>query len=172
VNIRRCRRTGAFVLNPEGTFRGYGGYVGVNPYRELPADANPAGLGALVVELLGLSGPTAVPLAQAREFLRDSRDEETRRVRTAYGLDAPRLSTAALARRFASATVTLRVGQRTWRVQRFSYDPRARSLTGAGVEPVRVSHRDGVTALGEAVRELLGADAAEPGGAPDRGGRK
>jgi hypothetical protein len=22
VNIRRCRRTGVFVLNPEGTFRG------------------------------------------------------------------------------------------------------------------------------------------------------
>jgi hypothetical protein len=170
VNIRRCRRTGAFVLNPEGTFRGYGGYVGVNPYRELPADASPAELGALVVELLSLSGPTGIPIAEARGFLRDSADEETRRIRAAHGLDAPRLSTAALARRFASAAVELRHGQRSWRVQGFRYDPRLRSESGADIEPVRVRHRDGAVALGTVVRGVLGAGPAEPAAAPDRGG--
>lgn len=168
VNIRRCRRTGAFVLNPEGTFRGYGGSVGVNPYRELPADAGPAELGALVAELLARSGPTGVPIAGARAFLRASADDETRRVRAAHGLDAPRLTTAALARRFAAATVTLRDGQRSWRVQGFSYDSRLRSLSGAGIEPVRVSHRSGTAALGAAVREAVGAE-AEPSVAADGG---
>ena len=159
VKVQRCRRTGVFVLNPEGTFRGYGGYVGINPYRQLPADASPAELGTLIVELLARSGPTDVPIAEARDHIRESADEETRVIREAHGLDAPRLSTAVLARRFASATVTFRDGQRSWVVQGFDYNSRLRSLSGEGIEPTRVSHREGPEALGATVRRVLGANA-------------
>jgi hypothetical protein len=163
VNIRRCYQTGTFVLNPDGTFRGYGAYVGINPYRELVAGVGSGDLGAAVMRMLELSGPTGVGIAEARTFLESSADDETRRVRAAHHLDAPRLSTAMLARRFAAATVELRHGQRSWWVQGFRYDPRTRTLSGERIKPVRVLLRAGTTVLGEVVREVLGIEPTDPG---------
>jgi hypothetical protein len=158
--IRRCRRAGAFVLNPEGTFRGYGGFVGIRPYRELGAAATPAELGTLIVEMLTLSGPTGVSIREAPEFLRRSSDEETQRVRTAHGFDDPGLTGEDLARRFRSATVTQRNGQRSWLLQAYRYDPRRQSESGSDIAPLRVAHRAGVESLGAGVRKVLGADIA------------
>src|SRR5436190_24203088 len=100
VHVSRCKRTGAFLLNPVGTFRGYGAYVGINPYREVPADAPDESLGQAVIDLLALSGPTAVAFSEATQFLEESQDDETVRIRNQYGLAQSGLTTSKLARRF------------------------------------------------------------------------
>jgi hypothetical protein len=160
VHVSRCRRSGAFLLNPQGTFRGYGAYVGVNPYREVTTDASDVALGEAIVELLALSGPTGVPLAEARDFLEAGRDTETRRIRRTYGLDARGLSTSRLARRFLQADVEQRHGQKSWIIQPYRYDARRRLMSGADETPTRVRHAAGAAALGAAVRDALRLTAA------------
>ena len=155
VQVSRCRRTGAFLLNPQGTFRGYGGYVGINPYREVPTDETDAALGRAVVEQLTLSGPTGAAIAQAKGFLEAGRDAETRRIRRGYGLDAPALNTSRLARRFLQAHVEQRHGQKSWLIQPYRYDSRLRSMSSADEPTTRVRHAAGVAALGAALREAL-----------------
>jgi hypothetical protein len=136
-----------------GTFRGYGGYVGVNPYREVAGDAADELLGRTAVELLGLSGPTGVAFADAREFLAATRDVETEQIRHRHGLDRPGLSTAKLAGRFLGAEVVQLRGQKSWVVQRFHYDPTSRANTGG--QTLRVKHADGPAALGVVLRQVM-----------------
>jgi len=155
VQVKRCWRSGAFLLNPEGSFRGYGGYVGINPYREVAADASDAALGRAVVEQLARSGPTGVAFAEAGGFLERGRDAETRRLRRRYGLDVNGLNTSRLARRFLQADVEQRHGHKSWVIQPYRYDPRLRSMSGADETPARVRHAAGVAALGAALREAL-----------------
>jgi hypothetical protein len=155
VKVIRCKRTGSFLLNPEGTFRGYGATVGVNPYREVKDDADDDVLGRVVVELLRLSGPTGVAFADAKQFLTDTRDEETVRIRSRYDLDQPGLNTSKMARRFLLADVIQRPGQKSWVLEAYRYDSRLRSMSGAGEKPVRVRHADGPAALGAALRAVL-----------------
>ena len=155
VNVSRCRRTGAFLLHPFGTFRGYGAFVGVNPYRESPADVDDASLGQIVVTLLALSGPTGRDFTEAKLFLEQGRDDETNRIRSQYGLEGPALSTSKLARRFLKADVEQRHGQKSWIVQPFRYDSRLRSMTGSDIPPIRVRQSAGSAALGAALRAAL-----------------
>ncbi len=68
------------LLNPFGTFRGYGAYVGINPYRVLESDSPEELLGQTILELLSLSGPTGRPFSDAKTFLSESRDDETQRL--------------------------------------------------------------------------------------------
>ncbi|HEY8503615.1 MAG TPA: hypothetical protein VIL46_03480 [Gemmataceae bacterium] len=147
VQVSRCKRTGAFLLNPFGTFRGYGAYVGVNPYREVSADATDEALGRAVVELLALSGPTGIPFAQAREFFEEGQDDETVRIRSRYGLTRRGLTTSKLARRFLQACVEQRHGNRSWVVQPYRYSPRDRSMSGEGQPAARIRHCAGPAAL-------------------------
>src|SRR5262245_38179959 len=140
VHVLRSKRTGNYILNPSGTFRGYGGYVGINPYVEVPADAAPEQLARSVLELIELSGPTGVDIKQAQRLREETADEETRRIREEYGLNRKGMTTSKLARQFLSADVEQRHGQKSWLVQFFSYDPRWRSLSGAEHKPVRVRH--------------------------------
>jgi hypothetical protein len=154
VQIMRCRRTGAFLLHPVGTFRGYGAYVGINPYREVLATSSPEELGRTVMVLLELSGPTGIAFADAKHFLETSRDEETIRIRTAYGLNRPKLSTSKLAKRFLHVDVMHKHGQKSWVVQVMQYDSRRRSLVGED-DLVRVRLGDGLVTLGEVLREMM-----------------
>lgn len=157
VHILRSKRTGSFLLNPVGTFRGYGAYVGINPYREVATDAGPEKLGATIVELLGLSGPTGVPFSEATTHLKKTADTETTRIRREYGLEASGLSTSGLARCFLSAEVQQGYRQKSWRVQRYEYDSRRRPavMSGARLSPRLVAHTAGVEALGVAVLRAL-----------------
>lgn len=155
VQVSRCKRSGAFLLNPLGTFRGYGAYVGINPYREVPSDALDSLLGQTVVDLVVLSGPTGVEFSEAARFLEASRDEETILVRSKYGLSKTGLTTSKLASRFLQAHVEQKHGQKSWVVQLFSYSSRWRSMTGDDQPAVRVKHAAGAAALGTALLSAL-----------------
>src|SRR5687768_6046226 len=111
VQVSRCKRTGAFLVNPVGSFRGYGAYVGINPYREAPGDAPDETLGQVVVDLLTFSGPTGLPINSAKQFLEETEDEETARLRRKYGFTLPGLTASKLARQFLFASVDQKRGQ-------------------------------------------------------------
>jgi hypothetical protein len=155
VSVLRCKKTGNFILNPMGTFRGYGAYVGIYPYREVPADATDQALGEAITQLLTCSGPTGFHISEHDAYKRQATDEETDRVRAEYGFGEG-MTTSKFARRFLNATVELRHRQKSWVVQAYVYDSRRRSLSGQGQTPVRVRHSAGVSTLGEAVKRVLG----------------
>ena len=140
VLVSRCKRTGAFLLNPVSTSRP----SAVNLW-EVPPDASDDALGQAVVDLLALSGQ--VDAAPAGE-----REEETERLWCLYGLDGP---TSRFARRVLTASVTHRHGRKSWVVQTLRYDPRERALSGEGRPAVRVRHAAGGAALGIALRAAL-----------------
>jgi hypothetical protein len=138
-----------------GTFRGYGALVGINPYREVAADASSEELGLCILTLLDRSGPTGLPIAEARQFLDETADEETRRIREDSGLTRKGMGTSRYAARFQVLEVEQRYRQKSWCLQGMSYDSLQRSLTRKGHSVVRVKHRLGAEGLGRAVLELL-----------------
>jgi hypothetical protein len=140
VMVHRCKRTGAFLLNPVSTSCP----SAVNLW-EAPPDASDDALGQAVVDLLALSGQVDAAPAGGRE-------EETERLWCQYGLDGP---TSKLAKRALTASVTHRHGRESWVVQTLRYDPRERALSGEGQPSVRVRHAAGGAALGIALRAAL-----------------
>lgn len=84
VNISRDRRRGLFLLNPLGSFKGYGGYVGINPYRELPQDVMAKEIGETIIDLLGKSGATGFHIKNIQAYRRESADPETVRIHSHY----------------------------------------------------------------------------------------
>ncbi|WP_145056417.1 hypothetical protein [Lignipirellula cremea] len=152
VNIFRERKTGNFVLNPNGTFRGYGAYVALFPYREVN-DPSPERVGLLVVDMLEHSGPTGYRISQIQEYDDANLDDETRYVREKYFSSRKQDSTSALAKKFAHGKVEYRAGQKSWLIRSLKYSSELRSL-----EPFserRVKHSTGVEQLGEAVTKML-----------------
>ena len=140
VLVSRCKRTGAFLLNPVSTSRP----SAVNLW-EVPAGAADDALGQAVVDLL------VVP-AQASAAPAGEREEETERLWRRYGLDGP---TSELAKRVLTASVTQRHGRKSWVVQVLRYDPRQRAISGDGQPSARVRHAAGRAALGNALRAAL-----------------
>lgn len=150
VNILRARDNSAFVVNPMGTFIGYGGYVGTNPYREYVGEA-PGRLGGLVVSLLEQSGPTKFKIQEIDQYREATTDPETERVRRAHIGSAT--TTALMAKRYARAHVSRRDGQKSWKITIYRYDSRRRlDVTD---DEVRVPCKDGADALGRRILELL-----------------
>ena len=74
VSVMKCRRKGDYLLNPMGTFKGHGGYVGINPYRVLPGEGSAAQLGELALKLLAESGPTGFHISDAATYRATFRD--------------------------------------------------------------------------------------------------
>ena len=144
-----------FLLNPFGTFRGYGAHVGINPYRIVASDSPDELLGQTIVALLSLSGPTGVSFSDAKTFLSEGRDEETQRVRALFGFDASGLTTAKLNRRFLMASVEQKSNRKSWLVQAYLYNSKLRTMSGAETTTHRIKHSDNVYALGAAVRQSL-----------------
>lgn len=154
VQVLRCKRTGNFVLNPQGTFLGFGAYVGINPSREVLSNATPGTLGKAIVELMRLSGATGFRVRHHDRYDRSTCDKETRRVKKAYGFVKGKMTTSIMARKFLSALVDHRHGQKSWVVQLFTYSSDRRSLVG-GSNRIRVKHAAGASALEEAVRGIM-----------------
>lgn len=144
-----------FLLNPFGTFRGYGAYVGINPYRVLESDSPDELLGQTILELLSFSGPTGRLFSDAKTFLNESRDDETQRVRALFGLDASGLTTAKLNRRFLMTSVEQKSNQKSWFVQAYLYNSKLRTMSVADTTTLRIKHSAGAHALGVAVRRLM-----------------
>jgi hypothetical protein len=140
VLVHRCKRTGAFLLNPVSTSCP----SAVNLW-EVPPDASDDALGQAVVDLLAPSGQVDAAPAGGRE-------EETERLWRLYGLDGP---ASRLAKRVLTASVTHRHGWKSWVIQTLPYDPRERALSGEGQPSVRVRHVAGGSALGIALRTVL-----------------
>ena len=105
VNVLKCKKEQLLVLNPMGTFKGYGGFVGIYPYREVASDVVPSELGEIIVTLLAKSGPTGYKLDRIDEYRKLEEDEETRQVRARYFPEGKRRTTRILAQRFDKAEV-------------------------------------------------------------------
>ena len=142
VLVHRCKRTGAFLLNPVSARRG--ARTAVNLW-EVPADAANESLGRTVIDLLTASG-RADPTADA------SREEETERIWRRYGMTG---SMPTLARRFLLGSVEHRHGRKSWVVQVLRYDARRRAISGEGQPSQRVRQPAGAAALGVALRTAL-----------------
>jgi hypothetical protein len=142
VLVHRCKRTGAFLLNPASPR--LGARTAVNLW-EVSADADDVSLGRAVIDLLARRG---------REDPSDgaSREEETGRIWRLYGMSG---SMTALARRFLLGSVEHRHGRKSWVVQVLRYDPRTQAFSGDGQPAARVRHAAGAAALGIALRAAM-----------------
>lgn len=151
VSVLRSNESGTFILHPMGTFRRYGGYVGINPYRELPGDCSLEILGQLAVDLLTQSGPTGYAIGDIARYREATADEESRRIRNDYfsGTQSP----TSRARRFLHLEVSISSKQRSWHVVKFKYDAEQSSFV-PDIEN-RVKCTGGPSALGLALSNLL-----------------
>jgi len=152
VSVLRDRRAGFFLVNPMGTYKGYGAYVGLSPYKEIAAKADPNGLGEVVTEMLARSGPTGVPFREAKAQQKATSDTETVRIRRKY-LDRLK-TTEQLSRRFLRARVTTSDQKQSWLITVFRFDPKRESLVGQK-EEIRIKKTEGATGLGEALLQVL-----------------
>ena len=142
VLVHRCKRTGAFLLNP-ATAR-LGACTAINLW-EVPTDAANESLGRTVLDLLAAS-ERADPAVDA------SREEETERIWGRYGMTG---SMPMLAKRFLLGSVEHRHRRKSWVVQVLGYDARRRLISGEGQPAQRVRHPAGAAALGLALRTAL-----------------
>ena len=142
VLVHRCKRTGAFLLNPVSSRLGEGSDINL---WEVSADAADESLGRAVIDLLAVSG-RADPTARA------SREEETERIWRWYGMTG---SMPALAKRFLLGSVEHRHGRKSWIVQVLCYDAKRGAISGDGQPSQRVRQPAGAAALGLALRTGL-----------------
>jgi hypothetical protein len=147
VLVNRCKRTGAFLLNPVDTSRP----SDINLW-EVPTDAADESLGQTVIDLLARPGRPHVASAEANAPPGEGREGETERIWSRYGMTGP---TSRFARRFLLAGVEHRYRRKSWVVQALRYDSRQRSMSGEGQPPTRVRHSAGAAALGVALRAAL-----------------
>jgi hypothetical protein len=152
VIVLRSRKSGAYVLNPMGTFKGYGGYVGIAPYRELDADCSTRALGEVTISLLQVSAPTGYHIRDVVRYQHEQFDEESLRIANAH-LPPQKADDAFIDRNFHEIEVFLRNRQKSWGVVKQEYNP-SQSWFQAG-ESLRVPINRGSARLGEAMVELL-----------------
>src|SRR5262245_46045737 len=136
VLVHRCKRTGAFLLNPVAA----SGPSDVNLW-EVPAGATDESLGQTVIDLLA-ARPDAAP---AEDSFDESQVERTERIRGQYGFDGP---TSRLAKRFLLAGVEHKHGRKSWVGQVLRYDPHKQAMSGEDQPSTRVRHSTGAEALG------------------------
>jgi hypothetical protein len=145
VLVHRCKRTGAFLLNPVAA----SGPSDINLW-EVPADATDESLGQTAIDLLAPSGrPDAAPTGASSG---ESQEERTGRIWSQYGFDGP---TSKLAKRFLLAGVEQKDGRKSWVVQVLCYDPSKRAMSGEDQPSTRVRHSAGAATLGVALRAAL-----------------
>jgi hypothetical protein len=145
VLVHRCKRTGAFLLNPVAV----SGPSDVNLW-EVPADTTDESLGQTVIDLL--AAPDRPDAAPAEDSFGESQEERTERIWSQYGFDGP---TSKLAKRFLLAGVEHKHGRKSWVVQVLRYNPRKQAMSGEDQPSARVRHPAGPAALGVALRAAL-----------------
>lgn len=154
VSINRSRKTGAFVMNPLGSFVGYGGLIGINPVIELPAPASVLELGTQALMLLEVAGPTKEKYVNVRDYLSRTEDLESRRVHTEY-ISRIR-STRDLARRFVVAALRWQTRQKSWILARMTFNASQNTLTEELRQRIPVS--SGPKGVGASVQLMLSLD--------------
>lgn len=155
VSIARSNSLQSFVLNPMGMFRGYGGLVGINPYRELPPDVDARVLGETVIELLAASVMTGFRIDQMDEYRETTADSVTTQIRARY-LSGIR-STKQMARDFRRTEVSLSSTGKSWTVTGFKFDAKTDTFLQRLKRRVLVS--EGATLLGQTVLDsFMAAD--------------
>lgn len=153
ANVLRHKRTGAIIVSPMGTFRGYGGYVEIPQDREVSAETPADKLGISVLEALAASKATGQHIEDAKAYLESHRDAESRRIRDEYGL-VPGGTTRGIARQFDRLEVTYVDGQKSWSLELLVFQ-RDRDVMAGDAAVVRVQVSAGPEALGVAIRETL-----------------
>lgn len=152
VNVLVHRMTKDIIVNPFGTFDGYGAFVGVNPYRVLEANTESDKVGALIIELLGLSGPTGCHIRDINQQDESSLDDETERVQKKY-LPHDKVSDKYMGMQFVNLTVRIKDGQKSWMIDVSKYDSKNDCLQGDR-KPHKVKTLDGPGELGERIRRI------------------
>ena len=115
VNIFRVRKSGKYILNPMGTFKGYGAYVDINPFRELESNVEPAALGSQIQDLLLLSGPTGYKLSEIKDYEKNNCDDETSRIQKSY-FSSLNGKTASLNELFIKVFVEYADKSKSWKI--------------------------------------------------------
>ena len=134
-----------------GTFKGYGAYVGVNPYKELPEGVAPNKLGKTVLKLLEQSGPTGYKIDDADKYERATANAETARILKEH-FPAGKATTGYVARRFERCRVRHKDKQKSVSIQTYRFDS-AKRWDAADEHVRRVNISDGPGALGDAILE-------------------
>lgn len=117
VSILQCRRSGAIVMAPYGTFEGCGAYILINPVRMAPSSASAAEVGALARSILASAGPTGLHIREQKAFLAKTADSETARVRQAYPPDLP---PRRMDKHFKAAHLSHKSRQKSYLIKRFT----------------------------------------------------
>lgn len=151
VAVYQHRSAHYLIFEPMGTFKGFGGYVSIEPLRFLPGDATPQAIGDLCVDLLSRSVATGYHIRDVEAYRAAFGDAESKEVFNKYL--KPVRSTGALARRYARVAVRLTDGQKSWRLNMYQYRPADRSLHGGPETRVRIV--EGPEKLAEALLGLL-----------------
>lgn len=154
VIVMRNRKTGEFVLQPVGTFKGHGAFIGIAPYRELPPDASSERIGEMVLELLEKSGPKGRHIRELVAYQNETNDPETKRV-IAKHLPPARASTKWVARNFQKGEVRRKSGQKSWLIVPQTYE--ADHDWFRDEQDVRITFAKGVKTLGEQLLVLIAA---------------
>jgi hypothetical protein len=150
VSIKRVKRDGVLLIQPEGTFKGYGAYVHIHPIIALPRDTLPSELGSRVVEFLAHSGPTGFHIRDHAAY-RDTADDRSQQIRKEYL--ASLRSTRDYGRRFDNLTVEHAHRAKSWLLTKLQYDAARDMLVKESQRRVRMSA--GTEALGAAVLEMI-----------------
>ncbi len=152
VSVMCHRQSGDVIMHPIGTFKGYGAYMGISPYRAI-CHPTPQNVGELILDLLGQSGATGYRIKDFEDYRNANDDDETRRIIKTYLPKGGHASTSVMAKKFSHVNVEYQDGQKSWMLNSRFYDANTRCLES--VANRRVRHKDGVEALGAAVLDML-----------------
>ncbi len=151
VSVCRVKVTKDFVLHPFGTFKNYGGYVGIKPYRNLPSDCDATQLGAMAIELLERSGPTGFAISDIEQYRAVTVDKQSDSIHRKYFSTIR--STKDTDHRFIHCEVRAERKLKSWSIIRFAFDTAMRSMMPEST--VRVRKSAGAVGLGEQLLALL-----------------
>lgn len=84
VSVLRSTTSKRLILNPLGTFTGYGAYVGIYPYNEISADTSSMVIGSSVLLLLDKSVKTGFKIKEIDNYRKAQNDPDSDRIRQEY----------------------------------------------------------------------------------------
>ncbi|MEO1484024.1 MAG: hypothetical protein AAFU77_18085 [Myxococcota bacterium] len=150
VQARWSRKEHFFLLNPMGTFKGHGGFIGISPMVSI--SRGDERLGDIVVELLERSGPTGFHIREHFKYRSEIEDAKSRKLREFY---IPKsATTGSLSKRFVRLEISTTRAAKSWKLTRFEYDKLKKA--SFGVEQERIRFFDGTETLRERMLSIVG----------------